>query len=72
MATVITLLISFKFSSDFEFGAIGDKIKDIADWDIDVTDKVNLLNQEIKHLSDTIKVTSGLIGKSQKEIKTAV
>ena len=55
--------------SDFEFGAIGDKIKDIADWDIDVTDKVNLLNQEIEHLSDTIKVTSGLIGKSQKEIK---
>jgi len=56
-------------NSDFQFGAIGDKVKEIAEWDIDVTDKINLLDKEIENLGKTINITSGLIGKSQEEIK---
>lgn len=59
-------------NSDFKFGAIGDKVKDIAEWDIDVTDKINLLDKEIENLGQTVKATSGLIGKSQEDIKKEI
>lgn len=59
-------------STGFEFGAIGDKVKEIATWDIDVTDKINVLDKEIENLGATIQQTSKLIGMSQEDIQRKI